>query len=54
MSKVWPDWHDRYDFDEFCILRFAPEEPGVFIIRLKDGEDWIDSILHIDAAYNIK
>ncbi len=54
MSKVWPDWHDKYDFDEFNILRFAPNEPGVFLIRRKYYEDYIKSILLIDASENLK
>ncbi len=54
MSKVWPDWHDKYDFDEFNILRFAPDEPGVFLIRRKYYEDYIKSILLIDASENLK
>ncbi len=54
MSKVWPDWHDRYDFDEFNVLRFAPEEPGVFMIRRKFYEDYLSSIILIDASENLK
>ncbi len=49
--KMWPDWHDVYDFDEFSILKFVPEEPGVFIIRRKFQKDLI---VLIDAAENLK
>jgi len=48
---MWPDWHDVYDFDEFSILKFAPEEPGVFLIRRKFQKDFI---ILIDAAENLK
>ncbi|MEO0149977.1 MAG: hypothetical protein ABIL23_06120 [candidate division WOR-3 bacterium] len=54
MSKVWPDWHDRYDFDEFAILKFVPEEPGVFLIRRKFYDDYMNYIIMIDAAENLR
>jgi len=53
MAKVWPDWHDRYDFDEYMVERFAPEAPGLYLIRVKDRE-WDESLLLIDSSDNIK
>ncbi len=53
MAKVWPDWHDYYDFDEYMVERFAPEAPGLYLIRLKDRE-WEESILLLDSSDNLK
>ncbi|NPA80207.1 MAG: hypothetical protein GXO29_04060 [Thermotogae bacterium] len=53
MAKIWPDWHDVYDFDEYMVERFAPESPGVFLVRIRE-RDWYDSILLIDSSDNIK
>ncbi len=53
MKKAWPKWHDVYDFDEYAVERFAPESPGLFLIRRK-GDDWESSILLLDSSDNIK
>lgn len=53
MAKVWPDWHDKYDLDEYMVERFAPESPGLYMVRIKD-EEWDRSILLLDSADNIK
>ncbi|NPB04620.1 MAG: hypothetical protein GXO39_09485 [Thermotogae bacterium] len=53
MAKVWPNWHDHYDFDEYMVERFAPTSPGLYMIRMKDRE-WYESILVLDGAPNIK
>jgi len=46
----WPDWHNKYPFNDFYIYKFAPSEPGVFYIFNYENFE----ILYFGYSENIK
>ncbi len=49
MNK-WPDWHNKYPFNDFYINKFVSDEPGVFCIFNYDN----DEIIYFGFSENLK
>jgi hypothetical protein len=49
MTK-WPNWHNKYPFNDFYINKFVSNEPGVFYIFNYDNGE----IIYFGFAENLK